>query len=884
MENIGYILECVVINQWECFAIKYIMDDSNYLTSNSSTSMLYRPMRPDEVVKEREESDVVYDGIVKDTRRTVRGDDRVHVRHTDEFIEDYVQYLESDDGEEEESSVQYYIGQNAPLFIHGTCSQSDFDQLIRDYAGELEKGLGDLNIPSELRYMMVYTFTDSNTVQDQDVDIDDERDPLDDDTENDPDVRFLLICPFVGIEYLQVIRDSSLRFKDDLSERVVLLPGGCPLVNRNMELTFVSRGKVLVSEWSDAIDDLETQVRYFISTPRITVCADDPIRISEEMIKILSNEEKNHFIDDTTLFMNLGKILFNLYYNDRDTALETWTKTVGITDDNPVCTVDNIEYDAEDLEDLLSEFAIDNHLSHKSLIWYARTLEYKRYREWSDRWYKEGIIFHTNHYHALAQLFFKMYPDRFIATDGGKRWYYYENGMWSLDDGNLQFKNLLNTEFLSYIKCVLIPEYNNRKLSETIIKDLIKIEHAIAKPYFKNNIIADAAYYYRDARLHNKLDANKSLLNTANCLIDFSNNNKNNRQVYIRDPMPEDFITKRITVGYNKKFHKGHKRIKLIEDFFRKVFPDEETRYRSCIIFASFLVGGNKDKKIYIMSGPKDSSKSTFKMFFLDRILNNEPEGYARDAPVEALIRGNRNSSQANPELAQAKNCKVVTFTEPEKDVTFEASMIKRITGGDTSFGRGLYENGGSIKSTFKYVIQCNTIPILKSYDLPALERFFIIPFLSKFSDNAPESEEEQWAKRIFPKDDTMQDNTGKYAEAMFWYILQFIPKYFEEGIKPSAEMTAKINEYVSRNDIYMEFILSDIVKHEDSYLSTRELVSAYREWHKKTYSGGTYPSSTDLKESLLSRLDNVQIVNRNGIESIRGYTTRARHEMMESE
>src|SRR5690606_34156197 len=113
IENGGYStgsINCRHIIWRECCGIKYIMDDSNYVAKNSSLAMLYRDLRPDEIVDDVGSGTAVYDGIVKDTRRTVKGDDRVYVQHTDEFVEQYVQYLESED----DSYVQYYIGKSAP--------------------------------------------------------------------------------------------------------------------------------------------------------------------------------------------------------------------------------------------------------------------------------------------------------------------------------------------------------------------------------------------------------------------------------------------------------------------------------------------------------------------------------------------------------------------------------------------------------------------------------------------------------------------------------------------------------------------------------------------------------------------------------------------------
>lgn len=851
------------------------MDDSRYVSKSANNAMIYRYIRSGEDVDTANDSGPIVDPVIKDTRRFRRGDGKVHIKTTDEFIEDYVDYLTSDD----DSYVQYYIGSSAPLFIHATyvIRDQDFFSMMTEYISELNRCLKDLHIPEDFRFAMVYTIGDSSTtagtVQHSDdenaIADDDDFGDLEDDNRNEATTKFLIICPFVGAEYRNTVMNTSNKLKD-LNENMELESGDCPLLNKNMTLTYITNSGALVRQWSPSFDDVEKQLKYFLDEGRITVCAEDGHRIAEEMIKILKTDSYNHFLDSTDIFINVGKILHNLYRRTDDKGLSIWMEIAGIDENNPSCTVEGQQYTEENLEDLLNEFAVDNHLTHKTLMWYARQLEYHKYREWQERWMREGVIFHKDDYRGLAELFFKMYPDNFIH-DGGHKWYYYKEGMWMLDSKQVQLKYLINGEFVAYIRDRLIPNYVERKISESIISDLKTVVKALPKSNNKSNLIEAICYYYMDNQLSSKLDANKFLLNTANCLIDFSNNSARNTKVHIRDPMPEDFITKRIPVGYNRKLHMGHKKIKMIQDFLAKVFPDEETRLRSCIIFASFLVGGNKDKKIYIMSGPKDSSKSTFKAIFMDKVLNNDTDGYARDAPIEALIRGNKNSSQASPELAQAKNCKVVTFTEPEKGVTFEASLIKRITGGDSTFGRGLYENGGSIRSTFKYIIQCNTIPVLKQYDKPALDRFFIIPFLSKFTDDAPESEAEQWAKRIFPKDDTIQDNTGKYAEALFWYILQFIPRYFEEGIQASQEMRRVLKEYLARNDIYSEFVQNELVRREDALMDPARLVKMYREWHYNTRGTRVYLDNGEIQRELLERLE-TEVTLVNGRRVIQGY------------
>jgi phage/plasmid-associated DNA primase len=759
---------------------------------------------------------------------------RLYFRVDSEFLDMY-----------EDNPEEFKLSQNQPLWFEMFIEDEGSIPYIHEY---IKRILSDLFIRDPVEQtMMVFT---RNTVLM--TEIPSEVPGKHDDMIISLQGKYLFVFPFIGIEYLKTILTIDSEETESPIKSIILNNQDLTLIRPEDRLIYYAEDKEITE-----YPDFREQLLYILNIQRITVCAYDVKRITEKLLDII----KHHLKNDQELAIEVVKALTNTY-NTEDVV-----EIMNSLEDPPEWM------DDQWIDDQIIDGMVNNHLTWRTILYHTERLEPQRFKEWKDRWMRESIIFSHSDYASISQLFFKMFPETFRTCVVGRsrKWYYYSDGMWNVDEDTIHMMNLMNTKFYDYIKYTLIPDYRSRGYSEKIINGLEDILKSLRKPTYKNNLVKEAIHYYHDSKLQERFDSNVYLLNTMNCLMDFSYNNKDNYKLFIRDPKPEDYITKRIPVRYNTKFHWNHPRIKMIKEFMSKLFTDPDTLRSACIVFSSFLVGGNKDKKLYIMSGPKDSGKSTFKSIFIDTILNNEPNGYARDAPVEILVRSNKNSGQASPELAQAKNSKILTFTEPEKNVTLEGSTIKRITGGDSFFGRALYENGGTIRATFKIVMQCNTIPLLRIYDIPALERFFIIPFNSVFKKDAPEDPEEQMNSRVFPLDDTIRDNTGKYAEALFWYICQYIPVYFKEGIRESEEMKNSLKNYLDRNDVFAAFLMSgNIEKDDESVLTSDELFTSYRIWFKYQYGNELQSTVNKLEifDEIVSRLG----VSRNSIISRSNY------------
>ena len=124
----------------------------------------------------------------------------------------------------------------------------------------------------------------------------------------------------------------------------------------------------------------------------------------------------------------------------------------------------------------------------------------------------------------------------------------------------------------------------------------------------KNNIMKECGEVFHNPELENQLDSNKYLLGFENGVYDFEKKE-------FRDGEAEDYIsfsTKTKYVPFDKN-NTQHVKIKEeIDDFFFKVFPNEELREYMWELSASTLIGTNRNQKFNILTGVGGNGKSIY--------------------------------------------------------------------------------------------------------------------------------------------------------------------------------------------------------------------------------------------------------------------------------
>ena len=329
------------------------------------------------------------------------------------------------------------------------------------------------------------------------------------------------------------------------------------------------------------------------------------------------------------------------------------------------------------------------------------------------------------------------------------------------------------------------------------------------------------------------------------------------KKVRARAGKPEDFILKYSETFYPLDYTWDSHYVREILYWFDQIcVRDRELKHYFLKRLSSFLRGLNPEKLFDVWTNNGNNSKS-----MMVKTLQYAFGAYFIDFPTALLTGGVKNSGAANPELAQAANARGAILAEPDDRETMKGGIIKRITGGDRIFTRGLHENGGSMELTFKTIMVCNRIPDIANVDKALINRFVIMPFLGTWVEDAPETEEEQFRQRKFKMDPFFESKIPELSRALLWVLVQYYPYYAEEGLAFPAIVKEYIKKHWEDNDYYLQFIAEKLdyaFKDTDKKdidvsvtLTMQELYPIFTRWFRDYYPGMLVPTSAQVRSDL---------------------------------
>ena len=156
------------------------------------------------------------------------------------------------------------------------------------------------------------------------------------------------------------------------------------------------------------------------------------------------------------------------------------------------------------------------------------------------------------------------------------------------------------------------------------------------------------------------------------------------------------------------------------------------------------LTGDTSLECLFILYGATSrNGKGTTMETFL-RIMGD----YGKTSNPEMLSTkfGNTNASGPSEEIARLAGVRFVNISEPEKKITFNAALVKRMTGNDTLNARFLHENSFDFKPNFKIFINTNYKPSVSDMTLFYSNRLKLIPFKRHFEEH----EQDKGLKNFF--------------------------------------------------------------------------------------------------------------------------------------
>ena len=376
--------------------------------------------------------------------------------------------------------------------------------------------------------------------------------------------------------------------------------------------------------------------------------------------------------------------------------------------------------------------------------------------------------------------------DRYVCTDIPKHTFYvYRRNMWQLDHG---LRNL--------------------------IQDLIKFSPRAGNSHkYRSELIKDVCLHLYAEHFLMKL-GNYKAINFCGQSFDFISGE-------MRDGIPNDYTS--ISTGYPIQDIYKNEVIEMIKN----IFPDESI-YRYFMRFCgSLLIPGNRDKIFMVWSGTGDNGKSV-----LSRLIELALAEYSVKLPT-SLVTGKRSgSSSATPEMAIIEKRLVAFLQEPGHNEKLNIGIVKELTGNDSIYVRGLYENGRNISIKAKIIYVVNSTDNLAVVEKAVWNRITILPFLTHFTNDLKHAND-----RI--KDVYLNDKLRQYAGSFLSLMIEQAKEYIKDGLIECEAISKFTNQAMTDNDYIGTFLESDMDKSYHSFSlymkqrAPKEVLPSSREYEK---------------------------------------------------
>lgn len=394
--------------------------------------------------------------------------------------------------------------------------------------------------------------------------------------------------------------------------------------------------------------------------------------------------------------------------------------------------------------------------------------------------------------------------------------YYYENCYWHRDntkDRN-HVKRILITFIRDIIKGHLKKAYQD--LGADVESDtgkrrvifLTGLLTTIGKPDNVSSIISEFNTYTLNSDI--KFDCKPDLYCFKNCAIDLRTNQP-------RAVQKEDYITMYCDYDWSPS---PKDKIKLVEDLFADILPNEEIRKCKISTLRCGMIG--RCFEYFVMeSGSGGNGKDVILNLYKAALTST----YFYKGSAATLL-DPKIKSGGNPEVANMHKKRYVVFSEPPEKATLNMGVLKDMTGGGDINARSLYSTDCvcTLENITSFI--CNARPNIGGDIGDAeLRRFINIPYTQVYSTN--EEKIARGAKRANSYYKTSEFHE-EYKLHLINYLLTFnyTEPYIPRCIRDETE------HYLFGADNTSSFFSDKVEFTEDStdYVTLRDLTDIYKE------------------------------------------------------
>lgn len=344
---------------------------------------------------------------------------------------------------------------------------------------------------------------------------------------------------------------------------------------------------------------------------------------------------------------------------------------------------------------------------------------------------------------------------------------------------------------------------------------LLKEKNKLLDTTFRDKIIKECIPLYLNREFNDKKDSYIHFIGFTNGVMDLSEN-------VFRHGRYNDYIT--LTTGYD---FDAQADITRVNTFLSQIFPDPVLRDFHIKFKAHCLYGSNPLKTILFETN-KEGNNGKTTLTTLDMLTFGE---YAYTMNSAFLSYVDKGGSGAKADIMGIRGKRLVFINEPNQKLGMNISALKEFRGNDKITARGLFEkNPSSFKNQSKMIVICNKLPTIESDDGAFFDSIKILDFEAKFSDHAPDTEEEQRKACHFMINRTLTFDVA-FQQG---YMRLLWETYLENGIDICFpyQVEGASRAFQAKSDPILSFI-RERTKESDSTLTYTDLYNAYSTTHK---------------------------------------------------
>lgn len=397
---------------------------------------------------------------------------------------------------------------------------------------------------------------------------------------------------------------------------------------------------------------------------------------------------------------------------------------------------------------------------------------------------------------GTSNLFIDSCKDELVYCADIGDWYSWNGKHWQRD--TLLKRNELLKNLCDYCITYIAGSDIEQKQKSALLQYYCKL----ADKNFRDKILKDSMSI--NPISSSMFDKHKYLFNCQNGTYDFEKH-------IFKDFDKNDYLTDISNVVYDP-----NAQCPRFEQYLNEVFEDDKTKIDYLLKMSAYCLTGDTSREcFFVLYGDKTrNGKGTFVGTF-----THLAGTYSQTLNQASITKKNINNggSNASPDIAKLKNCRIASVSELEDGMVLNVSLMKTFTGGDTQTARFLHKEEFEFIPQFKIIINTNVLPKMSDDSIFRSDRIHLLCFDRHFEPNE--------------RDLHLKDKLKTEISGIFNMIVKYYDKLQEEGFILPESTKKTIEQYQLNSNNILLFIKENMFESPTSYEKASDVFDKYTKW-----------------------------------------------------